>query len=129
MGTHPIFESDFDCLTEFLIIMAEGDISEKDLAELKIDEEEEEKSNYKAPAKKTVDEINQLDAEDESLRKYKEALLGGTGGSSGDGPRVIIKKIELHSPDLKDGPLIMDITQIFGLPIILFTALIVHVPN
>ena len=26
----------------------------------------------KAPAKKTIDELNQLDAEDESLRKYKE---------------------------------------------------------
>ena len=61
--------------SECLFIMAEGDISEKDLAELKIDEEEEEKSNYKAPAKKTVDEINQLDAEDESLRKYKEVNI------------------------------------------------------
>lgn len=93
--------------------MAEAEISEKELEELKIDEEEEEKSNYKAPAKKTVDEINQLDAEDESLRKYKEALLGGGGGdaAAAEGPRVIIKKIELHSPDLKNGPLIMDLTQ------------------
>ena len=48
------------------------EITEKELADLKIDEAEEESSNYKAPAKKTIDELNQLDAEDESLRKYKE---------------------------------------------------------
>ena len=48
------------------------EISEKELADLKIDETEEESTNYKAPAKKTIDELNQLDAEDESLRKYKE---------------------------------------------------------
>merc|ERR1712227_781987 len=61
-----------------------------------------ESTNYKAPAKKTIDELNQLDAEDESLRKYKEALLGGTGGAGGgDGPRVVVKKIELRPDELK----------------------------
>jgi len=42
-----------------------------------------------------------------------QALLGGGGGdaAAAEGPRVIIKKIELHSPDLKNGPLIMDLTQ------------------
>ena len=52
------------------------EISEKELADLKIDENEEESTNYKAPAKKTIDELNQLDAEDESLRKYKEVSFG-----------------------------------------------------
>jgi len=86
------------------------EISEKELADLKIDENEEESTNYKAPAKKTIDELNQLDAEDESLRKYKEALLGGTGGAGGgDGPRVVVKKIELRSDDLKE-PLTLDLT-------------------
>jgi len=33
-------------------------------------------SGYAAPAQKSVQEIVSTDAEDESLRKYKEALLG-----------------------------------------------------
>lgn len=37
---------------------------------------------YKAPAQKSVNEILAADAEDESLRRYKEALLGG-GGAAG----------------------------------------------
>ncbi|VDL61326.1 unnamed protein product [Hymenolepis diminuta] len=32
---------------------------------------------YKAPEKKTINEIVNMDAEDESLRRYKENLLGG----------------------------------------------------
>lgn len=51
------------------------EISEKDLADLKIEENDEESTNYKAPAKKTINELNDLDAEDESLRKYKEVCL------------------------------------------------------
>lgn len=38
--------------------------------------EEEEPSNYKPPPEKTLEEMIQQDTEDESLRKYKEALLG-----------------------------------------------------
>jgi len=34
-------------------------------------------SNYKAPAKRSVEEILATDAEDESLRRYKANLLGG----------------------------------------------------
>lgn len=33
---------------------------------------------YKAPEKKTISEIVQLDPEDESLKRYKENLLGGS---------------------------------------------------
>lgn len=40
------------------------------------EEEEEIKSSYKPPPEKTIDEILAADQEDESLRKYKEALLG-----------------------------------------------------
>ena len=36
----------------------------------------EEEENYIAPPQKTIEEIMATDAEDESLRKYKEALLG-----------------------------------------------------
>ena len=33
-------------------------------------------AGYQAPAQKSVKDIIETDAEDESLRKYKEALLG-----------------------------------------------------
>lgn len=41
------------------------------------DEEPEETPGYKAPAQKTLDEIQKLDADDESLVRYKQALLAG----------------------------------------------------
>lgn len=43
------------------------------------DEEPEETPGYKAPAQKTLDEIQNLDADDESLVRYKQALLAGAG--------------------------------------------------
>lgn len=33
-------------------------------------------ANYQAPPEKTIEEIMAADQEDESLRRYKEALLG-----------------------------------------------------
>lgn len=39
-------------------------------------EGEEHDANYQPPPQKTIEEIMAADAEDESLRKYKEALLG-----------------------------------------------------
>lgn len=41
------------------------------------DDEPEETPGYKPPAQKTLDEIQQLDADDESLVRYKQMLLGG----------------------------------------------------
>lgn len=38
--------------------------------------EDENDSNYKPPPEKTIEEILETDKEDESLRKYKEKLLG-----------------------------------------------------
>lgn len=38
--------------------------------------EDEVESTYKPPPEKSITEIINADAEDESLRKYKEALLG-----------------------------------------------------
>lgn len=43
---------------------------------VKGDEEQEVDSNYKPPPEKTIDQILEADKEDESLRKYKETLLG-----------------------------------------------------
>lgn len=44
-------------------------------------DEEDSNPNYKPPAQKSLKEIQELDAEDESLRKYKETLLGGVAAA------------------------------------------------
>lgn len=49
---------------------------EPDVAHTPEEGEEEIKSTYKPPPEKTIEEILAADQEDESLRKYKEALLG-----------------------------------------------------
>ena len=67
------------------------EISEKDLADLKIEENDEESTNYKAPAKKTINELNDLDAEDESLRKYKEVRFTITRDPLAETGRSLIK--------------------------------------
>lgn len=41
-----------------------------------IDTDNEVDSSYKPPPEKTIEQILQADQDDESLRKYKEALLG-----------------------------------------------------
>ena len=46
------------------------------------EEEEEDNPNYVPPAQKSIDEIINADADDESLRKYKEALLGSVAGGA-----------------------------------------------
>lgn len=56
------------------------------------DEDHEDNPNYKAPAPKSLDEILQQDQEDESLRKYKETLLGGAGG----GEKIVLGKLLTH---------------------------------
>jgi len=57
--------------------MAEQEPTPEQLEALAAANKESESSvNYKPPAQKSLQEIQQLDEEDESLRKYKEALLG-----------------------------------------------------
>lgn len=41
-----------------------------------VEKEEEVETNYQPPPQKTIEEIIAADQEDESLRRYKEALLG-----------------------------------------------------
>lgn len=60
----------------------------------------EDDPNYRAPAQKSVKEIVEADQEDESLRKYKESLLGGAikevKPPFPDDPRnVIVSKLSL----------------------------------
>lgn len=55
---------------------------------------------FKPPAPKSVNEILSADAEDESLRKYKEALLGSAMGGAvevfpNDPRRVIVQKLSI----------------------------------
>nr|XP_020449797.1 rho GDP-dissociation inhibitor 1-like [Monopterus albus] len=56
--------------------MAEDEVTPEQLAAIAAENEEPESVNYKPPAPKTVKEIHELDKDDESLCKYKEALLG-----------------------------------------------------
>lgn len=60
--------------------MAEQEPTPEQLAAIAAENENAEAVNYKAPAQKSLQEIQELDKDDESLRKYKEALLGA--GSS-----------------------------------------------
>ena len=55
---------------------------------------------YKAPPEKSLKEIIEADQEDESLRKYKEALLGSASKSlvivdENDPRKVIVRKLAL----------------------------------
>lgn len=50
--------------------------TEKDVEQLGEGEETIVDANYQPPPQKTIEEIVAADQEDESLRKYKEALLG-----------------------------------------------------
>lgn len=68
------------------------------------DFDRETESTYKPPPEKTIEEILATDQEDESLRKYKQALLGqaesGTVVVEPDDPRkVIVKKLVLVVTD------------------------------
>uniref|UniRef100_A0A3Q3EI89 Rho GDP-dissociation inhibitor 1 n=1 Tax=Labrus bergylta TaxID=56723 RepID=A0A3Q3EI89_9LABR len=64
--------------------MAEDEVTEEQLAAIAAENEEQEQVNYKAPAVKSVKEIQDLDKDDESLRKYKEALLGSGPTEAGN---------------------------------------------
>lgn len=67
------------------------------------DVDPEETPGYKAPAQKAVSEIHALDADDESLVKYKQTLLGGEAASPADDPRrVIVEKMSLLVEGRKD---------------------------
>lgn len=58
------------------ISLVPSSMSEKQAVDHVEVEGEEHDANYQPPPQKTIEEIMAADAEDESLRKYKEALLG-----------------------------------------------------
>lgn len=75
-------------------------------------EVQEIEENYKAPPQKTIEEILSLDNEDESLRKYKEALLGSQPDKiivDANNPKdVIVKRLVLIVADRPDMVLELD---------------------
>uniref|UniRef100_H0YZ76 Rho GDP-dissociation inhibitor 1 n=1 Tax=Taeniopygia guttata TaxID=59729 RepID=H0YZ76_TAEGU len=91
--------------------MAEQEPTAEQLAQIAAENEEDEHSvNYKPPAQKSIQEIQELDKDDESLRKYKEALLGAvTVTADPNAPNVVVTKLTLVCATAP-GPLELDLT-------------------
>lgn len=68
--------------------------------------------DYKAPPSKSIEELLELDNQDESLRKYKEALLGAQTEKiiiEPNNPKnVIVKRLALLVPGRPDMVLELD---------------------
>ncbi|XP_030601986.1 rho GDP-dissociation inhibitor 1-like [Archocentrus centrarchus] len=89
--------------------MADDDVTTEQLAAIAAENEEPEPVNYKPPAQKTVKEIHELDKDDESLRKYKEALLGpGITEADPNVPNVQVIRMSLVCESAPE-PLILDL--------------------
>ncbi|XP_075879965.1 rho GDP-dissociation inhibitor 1 isoform X2 [Nelusetta ayraudi] len=91
--------------------MAEQEPTPEQLAELAASVEETDTPvNYKAPAQKTLEEIQKLDQDDESLRKYKETLLGSTVANIDPSiPNVQVTRMTLICESAPN-PLVLDLT-------------------
>uniref|UniRef100_A0A8C0K9P4 Rho GDP-dissociation inhibitor 1 n=1 Tax=Canis lupus dingo TaxID=286419 RepID=A0A8C0K9P4_CANLU len=91
--------------------MAEQEPTAEQLAQIAAENEEDEHSvNYKPPAQKSIQEIQELDKDDESLRKYKEALLGRVAVSADPNvPNVVVTRLTLVC-STAPGPLELDLT-------------------
>ncbi|XP_075994926.1 rho GDP-dissociation inhibitor 1-like [Genypterus blacodes] len=91
--------------------MAEQEPTTEQLAAIAAaNEEDGVKVDYKAPAQKSLQEIQSMDCEDESLRKYKEALLGKvTTCADPDVPNIQVTKMTLLCDTAKK-PLVLDLT-------------------
>ncbi|KAK5856506.1 hypothetical protein PBY51_008095 [Eleginops maclovinus] len=93
--------------------MAEQEPTPEQLQELAAaaNSEVENPLNYKAPAVKSLQEIQELDQDDESLRKYKQTLLGNDGVVVADpsAPNVQVMRMTLMSEDAPH-PLVLDLT-------------------
>jgi Rho GDP-dissociation inhibitor len=79
------------------------------------DDEVEGTPGYKISKKVDMNTIMTMDAEDESLRKYKEALLGkalqGAPSPSDDPRRVVIKEMRVIVKDRPEGDIVYDLAQ------------------
>lgn len=73
-------------------------------------EEDENELNYKPPERKTLQEIQELDKDDESLQKYKQSLLGSIPASADpNAPNVQVLRLTLVC-DQAPEPITMDLT-------------------
>ncbi|XP_075292772.1 rho GDP-dissociation inhibitor 3 isoform X2 [Opisthocomus hoazin] len=89
-------------------------MADKEGVTLSLEEEEEEDADaalaYKTPEKKSLREIQELDLGDESLRKYKQALLGTIPATvDASVPNVQVTKLTLMC-EQAPGPITMDLT-------------------
>ncbi|KAI8453315.1 immunoglobulin E-set [Phakopsora pachyrhizi] len=67
-------------------------------------------AGYNPGKAKTLDEYAKLDAEDESLRKWKESLGIVAGAAAAGKPNLVVHSLSLHSPSLTT-PIVMDLTR------------------
>ncbi|CAK8683505.1 rho GDP-dissociation inhibitor 1-like [Clavelina lepadiformis] len=80
--------------------MAEDDVPVEDLKALEVKAGDEDTPGYKAPAKVDLKTIQALDADDESLVKYKQDLLKGAEDQLDEGgPNVLVKKLAICFED------------------------------
>ncbi|XP_061556647.1 rho GDP-dissociation inhibitor 3 isoform X2 [Phycodurus eques] len=81
--------------------------------ELPLEEEEDDRNlNYNPPAQKTLQEIQDLDKDDESLVKYKQTLLGVRPMMADfSGPNVQVTKLTLLF-DEAPGPITINLTDV-----------------
>ncbi|KAM8960194.1 rho GDP-dissociation inhibitor 3 [Pelodytes ibericus] len=87
-------------------IMADKD----DIKHLDSEPEDEVALTYKAPEKKSLQEIEELDKDDESLNKYKKALLGNLPKEMDpNAPNVQVTRLTLVC-DEAPAPITMDLT-------------------
>lgn len=91
--------------------MAEQEPTPEELAAIAAaNEESDSVVNYKPPAQKSLQEIQDLDKDDESLRKYKEALLGNAAAVNADPsvPNVQVTRMTLVC-EAAPQPLVLDL--------------------
>ena len=74
-------------------------------------------TGYKVGDKKTIQELQSLDANDESLRKWKESLGLSASSPATDARKVIVKEMILQVQGRQD--LVMDLTNIGFLNLIM----------
>ncbi|XP_076025644.1 rho GDP-dissociation inhibitor 1-like [Genypterus blacodes] len=76
------------------------------------EEEDERKLNYVPPSQKSLQEIQDLDQEDESLIKYKQQLLGHLREQQNvDSPNVMVTRLSLMCAEAPE-PLSLDLTDL-----------------
>ncbi|KAI0306960.1 UbiA prenyltransferase family-domain-containing protein [Multifurca ochricompacta] len=106
LGSNVSFPSRTNVASKEFDIMADKSEDVEDFAAINT-------PGYKPAAGKTVDEYRNLDAEDESLARWK-ASLGLNAASGGDGaqPKLTVLSLELTSPTLPEGRSIkLDLTS------------------